>query len=559
MSNEDETTRFMSPDEMDYLLETAGINALEEMITQGDSGDSAGINFDTNETARDSSYDSIRQGSPSILSVAKSVEGEHGRKKLFWLYGLVMIICIAESISMTATIPLVMDKVAEGIADEDGYYDPVAVQTIVSGISSSTMMIAGAISIFMAGKWGELSDRIGRVCVFKYMSGIRVIGLLTHLFTLSSKMKYHKWAIVLTACIVPSFGGLFALVANGNSYVSDIVKTEHRMVTIGIMMSCIYATMGVGPMFGSFLVKWTHGNGFIPIYTSIVFVILAFIICETIMVEPRHETQMAHSQSSYTKRREKLRSQSGSDGAKNYQSVTYGKFQIMRLMDLLAPVKKLWLKPDSAGSLVPRHTVIVLVVLDILFVCGTTSCMPALVLFSTYEYKWHAVELGYFISILGIGRGVVLLVVSPVLLYALKRIYQHLNHSIDKIDIFCIRFSMIVITLSLFVMIRFGEKSSTSMVIFALLQALSAFCSPTLQSGIIKYTSKKHTGEMFGAMALVRSCVMLVIPPVLLKLYGSTVSVNPSLFMYIPFSTSIAAILLTFFLRIYKNPPLDGP
>lgn len=556
MSNEDETTRFMSPDEMDYLLETAGINALEEMISQGDS---SGINFDTNETAQDGSYDSIWHGSPSILSVAKSIEGEHGRRKLFCLYGLVMIICIAESISMTATIPLVMDKVAEGISDEDGYYDPVAVQTIVSGISSSTMMIAGAISIFMAGKWGELSDRIGRVCVFKYMSGIRVIGLLTHVFTLSSKMKYHKWAIVLTACIVPSFGGLFALVANGNSYVSDIVKTEHRMVTIGIMMSCIYATMGVGPMFGSFLVKWTHGNGFIPIYTSIVFVILAFIICETIMVEPRHETQMAHSQSSYTKRREKLRSQSGSDGAKNYRSVTYGKFQIMRLMDLLAPVKKLWLKPDSAGSLVPRHTVILLIVLDILFVCGTTSCMPALVLFSTYEYNWHAVELGYFISILGIGRGVVLLIVSPVLLYALKRIYQHLNHSIDKIDIFCIRLSMTVITLSLFVMIRFGEKSSTSVVIFALLQALSAFCSPTLQSGIIKYTSKKHTGEMFGAMALVRSCVMLVIPPVLLKLYGSTVSVNPSLFMYIPFSTSIAAILLTFFLRIYKNPPLDGP
>lgn len=555
MSNEDETTRLMSSDEMDYLLETAGINALEEIISQNDS---TGINLDTNETAQDSSYDSIRR-SPSILSVAKSVEGEHGRRKLLCLYGLVMIICIAESISMTATIPLVMDKVAEGISDENGHYDSVAVQTIVSSISSSTMMIAGAISIFMAGKWGELSDRIGRVRVFKYMSGIRVIGLLTHVFTLSSKMRYHKWAIVLTACIVPSFGGLFALVANGNSYVSDIVKAEHRMVTIGIMMSCIYATMGVGPMFGSFLVKWTHGNGFIPIYTSIAFVILALIICETIMVEPRHETQMAHSQSTYTKRREKLRSQSGSDDARNYQSVTYGKFQIMRLMDLLAPVKKLWLKPDSAGSLVPRHTVILLIVLDILFVCGTTSCMPALILFSTYEYKWHAVELGYFISILGIGRGVVLLVVSPTLLYTLKRIYQHLNHSIDKIDIFCIQFSMIVITLSLFVMIRFGEKTPTSMIIFALLQALSAFCSPTLQSGIIKYTSKKHTGEMFGAMALVRSCVMLVIPPILLKLYGSTVSVNPSLFMYIPFSTSIVAILLTFFLRIYKNPPLDGP
>lgn len=78
MSNEDETTRLMSSDEMDYLLETAGINALEEIISQNDS---TGINLDTNETAQDSSYDSIRR-SPSILSVAKSVEGEHGRRKL---------------------------------------------------------------------------------------------------------------------------------------------------------------------------------------------------------------------------------------------------------------------------------------------------------------------------------------------------------------------------------------------------------------------------------------------------------------------------------------------
>ncbi|EJS43219.1 YJL163C [Saccharomyces arboricola H-6] len=556
MSDENETRRLMSPDEMDYLLETTGINALEGMIKQGNNAE---FSVDTDDSTQENSHGSIRHSSPSILSVSKIIEEDHGRTQLFCLYGLLMIICIAESISMTATIPLVMDKVAQGIAEEDGHYDRVAVQTIVSGISSSTMMIAGAISIFMAGKWGELSDRIGRVRVFKYMSGIRVFGLLSHAFTLSSKMRYHKWAIILTACIVPSFGGLFALVANGNSYVSDIVKTEHRMVTIGIMMSCIYATMGAGPMLGSFLVKWTHGNGFIPIYTAIIFVILAFIICETIMVEPRHETQLAHSQSSYTKRRDKLRSQSGSGNTRNYQSVTYGKFQIMKLLDLLAPVKKLWLKPDTTGSLLPRHTVILLVVLDILFVCGTTSCMPALVLFSTYEYKWHAVELGYFISILGIGRGVVLLIVSPALLYVLKRFYQHLNHSIDKIDIFCIRFSMIVISLSLFVMLRFGEKSSTSMVVFALLQALSAFCSPTLQSGIIKYTSKKHTGEMFGAMALVRSCVMLVIPPVLLKLYGSTVSANPSLFIYIPFSASIVAILLTFFLRIYKNPPLDIP
>lgn len=205
MSDEDEITRLMSPDEMDYLLETAGINALQGIINQ-DGSDGAGAYVEADDITQINSHESIRQRSPSGLSVVKSIDGGHGRRKLFCLYGLIMVICMAESICMTAIIPLVMDKVAEGIADEDGNYDPVAVQTIVSSISSSTMMIAGVIGIFMAGKWGGLSDRIGRVRVFKYMSGIRVIGLAAQVFTVSSKIGYHKWAIVLTAWHYSIFG-----------------------------------------------------------------------------------------------------------------------------------------------------------------------------------------------------------------------------------------------------------------------------------------------------------------------------------------------------------------
>lgn len=74
MSDEDEITRLMSPDEMDYLLETAGINALQGIINQ-DGSDGAGAYVEADDITQINSHESIRQRSPSGLSVVKSIDG----------------------------------------------------------------------------------------------------------------------------------------------------------------------------------------------------------------------------------------------------------------------------------------------------------------------------------------------------------------------------------------------------------------------------------------------------------------------------------------------------
>lgn len=479
---------------------------------------------------------------------------------------LLALVCLSETLCITPMIELTMNKVCEGILHADiqrdslldVQCDPKKVQSIVSEINSNSLILAGIIGTFMAGRWGELSDRIGRVPVFAYMACIRVIGNSLHMYTLAPSTPYHKWGIIAAASVSYLGGGMLALLANGNSYISDTVNPEHRAISMSIMMSAVYATMGFGPMLGAIIVKQFSGQDFLPIYLSITIGLLAALLCFTVVQEPRHEDALKLSQLTFTERRQSISStMSNATNTSTFPGriTNYSKYQILHFLDLFSSVKKLWLKPTAQGSLIPRYTVLLLLALDVLFLSVTAACAPALVLFATYKYNWRAVELGYFISVAGLGRAAVLLIISPLLLHLLKKVYKPLHESIDQIDIICIRISVVFLTLSILTVLL-GKEHEGSLYACATLQALTAFCSPTVQSAIIKYCSKRFTGQYFGGMALIRSGVMLIVPPTLLKIYGATVAFKPELFLYIPLACGFCAIVLSFFLQIVEDPEI---
>ncbi|QLQ79001.1 hypothetical protein HG537_0B03480 [Torulaspora globosa] len=483
------------------------------------------------------------------------------RPSLAILCSLVMLVCLGETLCITPMIGLTMKKVCEGIVvvhgefdkpSDDVLCDPKEVQSVMSGISSLTMILTGLACTFTSGTWGEFSDRAGRVRIFGYMALVRVIGNSLHLWALLPSTPYHKWLIILAGSVSSLSGGMLALLANANSYISDIVEADHRALSMSIMMSAVYATMGLGPMLGSVLVKSFGGGDRLPIYLSITIGSLATFLCFTFLREPRHEEALKLSQATFIERRDSISSIRSNHTNVSAKLATYGRYQFLRLLDVFASVKTLWLNPAPDGSLIPRYTVLMLVILDVFFLSMTVASMPALVLFATYQYGWRSVELGYFISIGGLGRAAVLLVISPCLLHLLRNFYNPLNHSIDRIDVTCIKISLILLTSSI-ITVLIGKEHQEALFACAILQALSAFCSPTIQSAIIKYCSKKFTGQCFGAIALIRSTVMLIVPPILLRIYGSTVSFKPELFLYIPLTCGICAIILSNFLHIIDD------
>ncbi|QLL31487.1 hypothetical protein HG536_0B03500 [Torulaspora globosa] len=483
------------------------------------------------------------------------------RPSLAILCSLVMLVCLGETLCITPMIGLTMKKVCEGIAmhhgesgksADDVQCDPQEVQSVMSVISSFTMILTGLACTFTSGTWGEFSDRAGRVRIFGYMALVRVIGNSLHFWALLPSTPYHKWLIILAGSVSSLSGGMLALLANANSYISDIVEADHRALSMSIMMSAVYATMGLGPMLGSVLVKNFGGGDRLPIYLSIAIGLLAAILCFTSVREPRHEEALKLSQATFVERRDSISSIRSDTTRISARLATYGRYHLLRLLDVFSSVKTLWLNPTADGSVVPRYTVLMLVALDIFFLSMTAAAMPALVLFATYQYGWRSVELGYFISISGLGRAAVLLVISPCLLHVLRRFYKPLNHSIDRIDVTCIKISLVLLTCSV-AAVLVGKEHEAALFTCAVLQALSAFCSPTIQSAIIKYCSKKFTGRCFGAMALIRSSVMLIVPPILLRIYGTTVSFKPELFLYIPLTCGICAIILSNFLHIIDD------
>lgn len=433
---------------------------------------------------------------------------------------ILALISIGDMLCMTPTLSLTMKKVCLGIVEEDQLCNPVKVQETVSTIFSNHMILGSLIGISVAGAWGQLSDRVGRVKVFAYTALITFIGNGLHLFTLLSWFPYSPIAIVISSSISFFSGGTFSLLANGYSYIADVTEPERRTESMGVVMSVNYAAMGAGPMISSLLVDLPFGTDTLPVLCGLAVTLVATILCFFTLHEPRHEQA----------RRNSCQSDSNADSSP------------------LDPLKQLWLPRTRSGSTEPRLTVILLLILDVLFLCVTAGSGPAFLLFFSYRYGWRSQQWGYYLSATGLGKAAVLIMLAPSVLQLLKNRYGTLSRTADRVDVLSIRFSFFTLLIGLALV--FCRNQNAHMVyIYAILQAPSALCSPTIQAAIIKYCPKYATGQCFGGMALVRSCVMLIFPAFLLKVYGWSVSKKPELFLLVPVSFAFLAMMISFLLR----------
>lgn len=480
------------------------------------------------------------------------------RPSLFVISILVFLFGFSEMLYLTPFITLTINKICHGV--HAGSCDSKEVQMYMSQIGSTTLIYSGVISTLMGGKWGQWSDHYGRVKIFGYMGLIRVIGNLLHLLTLSSYVPFNKWLIILSATINSTSGGMFAFFGNVNSYLNDIVEPEDRIFSISFVTSLMQITTGIGPLMGSLLVNWYNGNDSIPIYIAIGTGILFTVLCFTVVVEPRHHMWLEYTRERFTLKQMELYQEFnneiiGSSSTLWFKVQRYGKYHLTKLADLLAPLKQLWLE-DKPSSM--KWNVLLLVTIDILFGSVIMGIMPSFLLFCTYKYHWKSVELGYFISFCGIMNGITLFLSSHYGINLMKNVIETSSNNVDKLDKFSIGISLIFLTFSNIFMIRFSNYSKI-IIVFVILRSLSKICSPVTEAAIMKYYKKtgKNTGQVFGAIALLNSLSMLIVPPILLRIYGFTVGVEPELFLYFPLVCCLIALISCHFLNI--NNAIENP
>lgn len=473
--------------------------------------------------------------------------------------GLLLLLSLSEMLYTTPMISLMLNKICIGLQEagknvnnSDGTCDMSEVQKTLSFISSISMILNSLISLIISGKIGPISDRIGRVKVFAYMGVVKVIGISLSAFSLSSYVGVNIYFILLSGCIPAFSGGMFAVIANTNSYISDITEPEERAVSMSTVMSVVYASSGLAPLLSSFLIKTHDGNDMVSIYTSVLCAFLFTILCLYLMREPRHPEAMELSKNSYRERQDILsRSHvsrlSGSQSTLN-KIKHYVHYQLVQLWEFFSPIRDIWLPRTSSGSLIPRFNVLMIITIDMLVTIANVAIMPALILFTTFAYGWKSVEIGYFISFSGICNAIFLSLGSQFILKGLKKKYQELPHSIDQIGISTIRIGTVSNILGLLVLL-ISLSSYKSIILYNVIKSVGAITGPTLQATVVKYYGT-DTGKVFGAIALLHSIIMLFFPAILLRVYGSTVSYKPEAFLYIPFSACILAFIVTYFFRI---------
>ena len=478
------------------------------------------------------------------------------RPSLFIISILVFLFGITEMLYLTPFITLTINKICHGI--NLGSCDSKELQMNVSQIASITLIYSGIISTLIGGKWGQWSDQYGRIKVFGFMGLIRVIGNFLHLLTLSSWVPYNKWLIILSATLNSTSGGMFAFFGNVNSYINDIVEPDDRIFSIGFVTSLMQLTTGLGPLIGSLLVKWYNGNDSIPIFAAIGTGVLFTVLCFTVVVEPRHDMVLEYIKEQSTIKQMKLYEEFNNEiiGSSSFSCILWFKFQkyskyhLTKVIDLLAPLKHLWLKGKPSSV---KRNVLLLVAIDIIFGSVMMGIVPSFLLFCTYKYRWESVELGYFISFCGIMNGIILFLSSHYGMNLMKSVFETSSTDVDKLDKVSIGISLVFLTFSNFFIIKFSNHSKI-IILFVILRSLSKICSPVTEAAIMKYYKRtgKNTGQVFGAIALLNSLSMLIVPPLLLRIYGVTISIKPELFLYIPLGCCIIALLSCLFLNIHS-------
>lgn len=413
-------------------------------------------------------------------------------------------------------------------------------QKTISNIQSILATISGILGFFLSSKFGQLSDRYGRVFIFKVFNVINIFNSIFVIIYFQIIKKYNLILMIIFLSIGYFSGGVMTLISNSAGYVSDIEDKKTRTISISILMSVIYLALGIGPLISSFIVKITNSN-IIILWVSLGLSIISTILTFTLLVESKNPKSLQLANERYNQKY-----------VNNSRSLS--SFQFFNIiLSFFKPINRLWLPKTQNGSIIPRINVLTLIFVDIIQMSSCMGTMHVLVLYCILKFNWSTIQIGYYMSLLGFCKAFVLLVIAPLIhnLLVLKFNYRVNTQSVDDIDRILILISLIFIFLSILLLVI--TNNSYIVYLTAILQSLVGIISPIIHSAIVKFSANTESGEIFGVIAVTRHLQMLVFPVFFLRIYSFTVDKFPKLFLLLPLIGSGVSCIISYFGLITSN------
>ncbi|CDK24682.1 unnamed protein product [Kuraishia capsulata CBS 1993] len=435
----------------------------------------------------------------------------------------------------------------------DGKCDPAKVQKVVSMLQTATQLVSGFIPTVLSGTLGRLSDRYGRRPLFIANAFFCLASKFFTTFTLLPSTPFMPWLYVFAQSTECIGGGLFFLMALCNSYVTDVVEPDLRISSMGSTLALTYLGLSAGPLVGSFISKAFADGGWHQMYFAISMSVLVFCLA---LAMPESRSSMARSKS----RSQSVVSNRAREVRLAMASSHHDYLRELRssVVELFSPLKLLWISrrlPDGRIDLVARVNVLILVALDCIITLCSVAFTPLMILYGTFRFNWTSVEMGYLLTLSMAAKSFSLLAFSPACVSYLKRRFVVEVHSVDNLDrTMIVWFLLFEIGGSLLLLLA---GSSFVFMLSSGISGLGSAVTPALHSSLVKHCSQERTGEVFGAIALYKSLLVLTIPPLLNFIYYRTVETHAAVCFYIQSVLFITVFAMSFLLRTEKEVEFD--
>lgn len=447
---------------------------------------------------------------------------------------------------------------------QQGFQDPRCFAPDVSALvgifqtyMSTITAILGVVAIpFLA----TCSDRVGRRPVLIWTMSCGVLSLMITLTccVFPDKVNYK---LFLVSSVLDGFGGsITGILVLCASYTSDVVKTKHRAGVMSVLDAFMFGGIAVGPMIGSAILSYTDHNLLLLFSVSMVCQLIALGIIVFILPESRSQEARDKSQDEHLVRRKSFLSEQRrrlSTNVEHWDDETYvPEFsfiekarEIVHHVNVLGPLKAL-----NFSHIPERHArfnAIILVVAQSTLSELIMASIQFVFLYAKTRFGWTSVENGYFISLLGASRFIVLSTLLPL---ALKFGRHHFTQNPERVDVIDKRFLQIGLCFSIFGYFLLAESpTGSSFMASVLVVALGSGSTPLLRNAIIKHSPEHQVGQVLGATTLLARLGNIFLPAIFATVYNYTVRHRAQAIVEVIAATELAVLGLISLM--YVNVP----
>ncbi|KAJ3539408.1 hypothetical protein NMY22_g4751 [Coprinellus aureogranulatus] len=472
--------------------------------------------------------------------------------------------------------------------------DPT-VQAAVARLSAVTSTTMGVLSLLTTGWWGAFSDRHGRTTIL----GISLFGLLITDFTIilvyyfSESLPGNYWFLMIGVVLEGLFGGFSTAVAANHAYIAETTTEATRARYLSTSLGLMFTGMAFGPTIGSLLIRATETVISVFYLTTTVHLLYAVLIF-LILPEPLSKQRMKESQRRYT---EELRenAEEAREGAAAW------KLKAKRLFRFLSPLS-IFMPSFVDNGRNPlkrkeRDWTLALIAVAYGFTISIISSTSFVFQYATATFGWSSETLGYWLSLVGAGRAVMLAIVLPIIYKFFKPppmiieippsstqtahsaeeepllsadANEEANNSEESVkpikkELHSPRFELNVARFSLIVDIAaYGSMvalaSQTTFVAFGLFGALGIGFSPAMQTLALAMYARRggtETGRLFGALSVVQALSGQILGPAVYGfVYIRTVVVFPRAIFLVGLVSVAVSFILMSFVRLPKDSEL---